>query len=189
MDTQMDTPKVTIRHTFNILSDNVICIDNTRYEINGKKLFNDKANVIIDAVDTFTFGEQFGFVYCFAIYKDYLYIYDLSFGKPQITRDLPLSGFSNMCFANDLLYLQVKNVVFVYDYSNDRLVNRVELVVGEKLKFEYQKNIITHTHNRINYYTLNMSLDKHLLVKFINAIGVSINGKLTYRDDNGVYEL
>lgn len=181
-------PKLAIRHTFNILSNHVISTGDTRYFIINRQLTNDKGLAICNA-DAFTFGEEFGFVYCFIVYDDYLYVYDLAFNK-IITRDLPLQQFTHMCFANSLLYMQVDNVVFVYQYSENRLLSRIELAIGETLAFEHSNHIITYTPTRVNYYTVRMALIKHVdLPGYVYAVGVNNNDELMYKNDNGVFNV
>lgn len=174
-----------IRHTFNILN-SVVCVNNSQYYMKNNKLLNDKGTVMISQLDTFTFGKDAKSIYCFVINEDYLYVYDIAFNL-VIKRDLPLKLFTNIVFAKSLLYMQVSNIIFIYDYLHNILVKRVELCIGEQLCFEYQKNIITKTHNRIYYYTRDMLLVRHIdSIGYINAIGIDINGMLTYRNDNDI---
>lgn len=79
--------------------------------------------------------------------------------------------------------MQVNNIIFVYLYSENRLLGRIELVIGETLAFEHNNHIITYT-------LVYMALIKHVdLLGYVHAVGIDNNNMLTYKNDNGVFNV
>ena len=157
--------KINIRPTFNIESSKAFNIDDVYYILSSKgQLINQTTREVLLNIDVsaFTFAELFGLPHCLVISNDLLLVYDTSFIKPSITRVLPIRNVKNICYLNSILYLQKNNIVHLYNFLENSLVNKVEFSDMQTLYFAYtignNNYILSHCGTTI-YFNNIMTLD------------------------------
>ena len=136
MDSKFD-----IRPTFNIETSKAFSVADVYYRLTSKgQLVNQNIRrVILDIpVSAFAFAEVFSFPYCLVISNNQLLVYDTSFTKPSIIRVLPINNVRNICYLNDILYLQKNNIVYLYNFLENKLLHKIEFSDMQTLDFAYK---------------------------------------------------
>jgi hypothetical protein len=157
--------KFSIRPTFNIETIRAFNVDDVYYILSSKgQLINQTTREVLlnINVSAFTFAEVFDFPYCLVISNNLLLVFDASFTKPSITRVLPISNVKNICYLNSILYLQKDNIVYLYNFLENSLINKVEFSDMQPIHFAYtigdNNYIISHCGTTI-YFNHTMTLD------------------------------
>ena len=136
MDSKFD-----IRPTFNIETSKAFSVADVYYRLTSKgQLVNQNIRkVILDIpVSSFAFAGINDFPYCLIISNNLLLVYDMAFIKPSITRVLPISNVKNICYLNNIIYLQKNNIVYLYNFLENKLLHKVEFSDMQTLDFAYK---------------------------------------------------
>ena len=157
--------KFNIRPTFNIETNKAFSVDDVYYRLTSKgQLINQITRKVILGIDVsaFAFAEIFNFPYCLVISNNQLLVYDTSFTNPSIIRVLPIYNVKNICYLNSILYLQKNNIIYLYNFLENSLVNKVEFSDMQTLDFAYNigdnKYILSHCGTTI-YFNHIITLD------------------------------